>query len=75
MPHKRHRRQLLIIHLDPQRVAATLQFRSDPQAHLRSGRPDQLHDHLVVASGRPRQFIEITLTSRCSIRFHLPSLR
>jgi hypothetical protein len=35
------------------------------------GRGDQLHDHLVETSGRPRQLAEMWLNSRCSILFHL----
>jgi hypothetical protein len=31
---------------------------------------DRLDDHLVGGQGRPRQFSEIWLNKRCSIRFH-----
>jgi hypothetical protein len=48
MPRKRHRRQLLIAHLHPKCIAAAVQFRADPQARLRGGRPDQLDDHLMA---------------------------
>src|SRR5512133_4306138 len=39
IPRQGHRRQLLIAHLDPRRVAALVQLRPDPQARLCGGRP------------------------------------
>jgi hypothetical protein len=58
VPPQRHRRQLLITYLDPKRVAVAVQLRADPQVRVGRGRPDQLDDHLMASSGRPRQFTE-----------------
>ncbi len=35
VPRKRHRRQLLVAHLDPKGVAAPVQLGADPQARVR----------------------------------------
>jgi hypothetical protein len=71
MPRKRHRRQFLVTHLDPQWVAAAVQLGADPQTGVGRGCPISSTITSWLVSGRPRQFIEIALHSRCSIRFHL----
>jgi hypothetical protein len=71
MPHQRHRRQLLIAHLDPKRVAARSSSPRTRKPACVVIAPISSHDHLVASSGWPRQFIEMALHSRCSIRFHL----
>jgi hypothetical protein len=71
VPRKRHRRQLLVTHLDPKRVAAAVQLRADPQARVGRGRPEQLDDRLVAGERPVAPVVEIALNSRCSIRFHL----
>jgi hypothetical protein len=71
MPRKRHRRQLRIAHPDAKRVAAAVQLRADRKPVCVVVAPISSTITSWLASGRPRQFIEVALNSRCSIRFHL----
>jgi hypothetical protein len=57
MAHQRHRRQLLLAHLDAKRIVAAVQLRADPQARAGCGRRNQLEITSWLTSGRPRQFV------------------
>ena len=53
------------------RIVAAVEVSGNRQAGLSSGGTDEVENLLIMSSGSPAQFLEISEKRRCSIGFHL----